>query len=238
VNKYVLNRVEAIRQTMRTHRQAGAGLPSAVIGSERELFVTEFLSKVLPPTLRVGRGCVTDVAGKLTGQLEVVIEYPFVPSFPMPSTSERLYLAESVALVIEVKSHLSNQWAEVRKTVSEVKPLRRELRQPELFALQNSPDSALVPDRSRVYCYAVGYEGHKRVQSLRELLDKTPADEKPDGALVIDSGCYVGVVGEADKAWGLYAFLTEMTTITNAVLGIANPVITGYGKIRPRGRQP
>jgi hypothetical protein len=232
MNTWVLNRLEAIRQTLLIHHQAGAGLPDAVVGNERELFVSEYLSKVLPPTLRIGRGCVTDTGNNLTGQLDVVIEYPFVPSFPMPSTAERLYLAESVALVIEVKSDLTKQWDEVRATAKKAKPLRRELRQPSGTLLEDSPGPAFAPDRSRVYCYAVGYQGHKTLEGLQERLASTPEGERPDGALVIGSGCYVGHLGKAEGAWGLYALLAEMTTITNAVLGIANPLISGYGEFR------
>src|SRR5262249_49094612 len=50
------------------------------------------------------------------------------PSLPQISGKERLYLAESVAAVIEVKSNLSSQWEEVEKTVREVKKLRRPLK--------------------------------------------------------------------------------------------------------------
>jgi hypothetical protein len=38
----------------------------------------------------------------MSGQLDIVIELPFLPSFPTPGANERLYLAESVALAIEV----------------------------------------------------------------------------------------------------------------------------------------
>jgi hypothetical protein len=40
-----------------------------------------------------------------SGQIDLVIEYPFFPSFPLLGTSQqRLYLIESVAMAIEVKS--------------------------------------------------------------------------------------------------------------------------------------
>jgi hypothetical protein len=45
----------------------------------------------------------------MSGALDIVVEFPFLPSFPAPGGDERLYLAESVALAIEVKSDLCAQ---------------------------------------------------------------------------------------------------------------------------------
>jgi hypothetical protein len=64
---------------------------------------------VLPPIYRFGTGVITDVGGNLTGQVDIVMEFPLTASFPMPAGKQRLYLAESVAAVIEVKSNLSQE---------------------------------------------------------------------------------------------------------------------------------
>ena len=81
-------------------------LPGATVGSERETFLRKFLQKVFPTHRRFATGAITDSQGAISGQVDIAVEYPFAPSFPMPSTDERLLLAESVAIVIEVKSDL------------------------------------------------------------------------------------------------------------------------------------
>jgi hypothetical protein len=105
----------------------GKGLPSATIGNERETLVGEFLEKVFPSKYRFGSGVITDSEENLSGQIDIVVELPLAPSFPMLLTRDRLYPAEAVGAVIEVKSDLSKQWDEVERTVEQVKRLNRKL---------------------------------------------------------------------------------------------------------------
>ena len=51
---------------------------------------------------------------------------------------------------------------------------------------------------------------------------------------MISSGCFVGNIGMASGPWGLFALLAELTTITNAILGICHPIINDYGAIARR----
>ena len=46
-----------------------------------------------------GSGDATDVAGNRSGQLDVVLEYPFAPSIPAGGKT-KLFLAEGVASVV------------------------------------------------------------------------------------------------------------------------------------------
>ena len=104
------------------HHAGGRSLPNAAKGDEREYFLNKYLRDVLPPVYRFGQGAITDMHGNQSGQLEVVMELPIGPSFPMPGGSpHRLYLAESVAAVIEVKSNLSKQWDQAISTVESIK---------------------------------------------------------------------------------------------------------------------
>ncbi len=73
-------------------------------GSEREHFIDLFLKEVFPPSYRFGTGDALDSAGNKSGQLDVVVELTFFPSLPALGGGSRLYLAEGVAAVIEVKS--------------------------------------------------------------------------------------------------------------------------------------
>jgi hypothetical protein len=99
-------------------------------GREREAFIHFFLSQILPSIPQFGCGDITDCNGQNTqegegksGQLDIVIECPFLPSLPSLGM-RRLYLAESVAAVIEVKSDVASQWDEVQRTAMKVKQLR------------------------------------------------------------------------------------------------------------------
>lgn len=88
--------------------QAGGSMRSASKGNEREAFINAFLSEILPPQFRFGSGDITDQSANRSGQLDIVIEFPFVPSIPIVAgKSPRLYLAEGVLAVIEVKSDIS-----------------------------------------------------------------------------------------------------------------------------------
>jgi len=95
-------------------------------GYERQMFIDLFLKEVLPSSYRFGSGDVTDASGAHSGQLDVVIEYPFSPSLPsFGCTTSRLYLAETAAAVIEVKSDVSAQWKEALATARALAALRR-----------------------------------------------------------------------------------------------------------------
>jgi hypothetical protein len=233
MNKHIERRLKAIQQSLMAHYQGGSGLPNALIGGEREHLVNDYLSQLLPPIYRFGRGAVTDATGELSGQLEVVMELPLGSSFPMPAGTERLYLAESVAAVIEVKSNLSSQWSEVQDTIKRVKVLRRDIRQSAALLLESSPDP-IVEAGPKIPCYAVGYHGYKSLEALQDRLAATPPEAQPDGVIVLESGCFLGVSCKADGVWGLYAFVAELIAQVNAVLQIAYPDLHSYGEIMPR----
>src|SRR5215510_11341929 len=103
MNQYVMSRMKAIQDSLMATFRGGAGMPSAMLGGERELVLHALLREVLPPIYRFGQGAITDSKARLTGQVDLVMELPFGPSLPMPAGSHRLYLAESVAAVIEIK---------------------------------------------------------------------------------------------------------------------------------------
>ena len=230
MNLHIKNRLEAIQQALMAHHKGGTGLPNAMIGSEREDIINSYLAQVLPPLYRFGRGSITDTTGAICGQVEVVMELPFGPNFPMLSGKERLYLAESVAAIIEVKSNLSSQWPEVKETTRKVKTLTRDLRITDAFLFVGSPKPLIDPSIA-IPCYAVGYTGYKTLQGLKDQLYSTPQECRPDGVLAIESGCFIGVTGSANGVWGLYAFIAELVAQVNSILGIANPDIHGYGII-------
>ncbi len=184
-NNYVIERLEGIRNTLVAQGSAGDPLASSSKGTEREIFVKEFLGKVFPSHFRFGTGTITDSAEKLSGQADIVIELPFFPSFPVPPSDVRLYLAEGVAAVIEVKSNLSTQWSEVESTTQKIKQLSRNYGQSSFFSYGMSP-------RKQIPVYAVGFQGYKSRGALMKRLNATIKSARPDGALVLDPGILVG----------------------------------------------
>ena len=128
MNEQLRARVNGIREGLMAHYHATKLLPNAAKGDEREALVRGFFKNVFPAPYRFGTGAVTDAIGRVSGQLDAIIEWPFFASFPGPLGIERLYLAESVAFVIEVKSDLNAQWEQVQKVVQQLRPLRRHWR--------------------------------------------------------------------------------------------------------------
>jgi hypothetical protein len=88
----------------------------------------------------------------------------------------RLYLAESVAAVIEVKSTLPAQLSEAQRTLSQLLPLRRSYG----AAVSFGPGpSETIP------LFVATYTGWKTVETVKEHVSKNPG---LSGVLVIDQG--------------------------------------------------
>lgn len=190
-------------------------MPSAVKGSEREVFVRDFLEQLFPRQFRFGSGAITDQEGACSGQLDIVVEYPFLPSFPMPGGSERLYLSESVALALEVKSDVSSQWSQVEKALGLLRPIRRRWKGETTLGARGITFGQ--PSETPVPYIAVGYTGYASLATLDAKLAATPAEKRPDGVLVIDSGVFVGPGCRADGVFGLYGLAIVITNLLRAV---------------------
>jgi len=226
MNQALTARLAAIRKILMAHHEAGLLMPSASKGTEREAVVREFLAKVFPAPYRFGSGSVADAAGAVSGQLDIVVEFPFFASFPTPSGAERLYLAESVAFVIEVKSDVAAQWDQVEKTAAAVRPLRRRWLGHLDIDAAGKP-TAYGPSLSRIPFVAVGYRGYSSVETLKTRMQGTPEDRRPDGVLVIESGAYVGWQIETAGDEGLFAFAADGSYFARNVI-MASPHFKEY----------
>jgi len=182
-NPHLFERLKATQETLLALHRGGAMMSSATKGREREHFIHQFLEQVLPPLHRFGTGDFIDSSGQRSGQVDIVIEHLLLPSLPQVSGSERLYLAESVAAVLEIKSNLSSQWDDVVRTAREIRKLRRPPRRdlnPSLPSGQGYPDPIPI--------FAVGYEGWAKLESLKERLGH---ENLVNGILVINGGLFV-----------------------------------------------
>lgn len=217
-NPHLVQRLTAIQQALMAQHSAGRGMPNATSGSERETFLREFLQQVFPAHRRFSTGAITDSTGAISGQVDIAVEFGVVPSFPMPSTAERLLLAESVALTIEVKSDLSAQWGQVCETTARIKSLQRHLNP--IMTMGEGPPASIP-------CIAVGYTGHSTIQGLTERLSTTPKTQRPDCALVIQSGCFSGFGLNATGPLGLYALCLVINQMLTTI-GFAAPNLMSY----------
>jgi hypothetical protein len=162
---------------------AGNPLSSASKGNEREAFINGFLSQVLPPHFRFGSGDATDQHGARSGQLDIVVEYPFVPSLPIVAgRSPRLYLAEGIVAVIEIKSNIASQWEEVEATASQLTILSRNFDYPS--GVSFGPRAG-----KKIPLYAVGYTGWKKFETVKKDLKSANGI---NGVLVIDQRHFAG----------------------------------------------
>ncbi len=209
LNEHLKSRLVGIRSSLTAHHQGGMGMPSAAKGSERENFLREFLQQVYPSHYRFSSGAITDSSGNISGQVDIVLENPVLPSFPMPgSGSERLILAEAAATVVEVKSNLCSQWPQVEKTCQSLKKLMRNTHsQPVVYDafMGSRPEPTSIP------LIAFGYTGFRDIYSLKNRIERTSVECRPDVAVVLDSGLFWSPDGIASEELGLYALCASIS---------------------------
>jgi hypothetical protein len=187
-NQHIIDRLEGIQKMLMGAHKAGSQMSNASRGSEREAFINAFLCEVLPPQFRFGSGDITDQSMKRSGQLDIVIEFPFVPSLPIVTgKSPRLYLAEGVLAVVEVKSDIRKQWKEVERTADSLSKIKRNYGTGFTFG---------VAAGSRIPLYAVSYEGWKDFAMVERHLDENPS---VSGILIIQHGHFSGVYKYEEK---------------------------------------
>ena len=205
-------RLKGIQNSLISSYESGGGMSSASRGIEREQFIESFLRKVLPPGYRFGSGDAIDIQGNHSGQLDVVVEFTFLPSIPAIGAEPRIYLAEGIAAVIEVKSDLSKQWSEVIETSTKLRKLKREFQVPGF--------TPYGPPMKEIPIFAVGYTGWKNIETVRE---KTYSGVV-DGVFVIDKGLFSTRGDFPYGLWAndgprsLWAFISCLHTATNSIV--------------------
>jgi len=206
-NHYIYQRLKGIQEILIGVHQASSKESSQTTGNERERFIDSFLSQVMPEPFRFGSGDATDKNCNMSGQLDVVVEYPFLPSLPIVGAgSSRLYLAEGIAAVIEVKSNISTQWEEALRTARKLASLKRDFTM--MFVAGRTPGP-------RIPLFIVGYEGWKKLDTVVEKLNEVGID----GILVIDPGIFVSSSEfnglKAKGAWALWGLISCLHQATS-----------------------
>lgn len=219
MDRLISDRLESIHQTLLAAYKASNELKgqTSVKGNEREIFVAAFLREMFPPHFRFSSGVIIDERGRRTGQLDVVIELPFAPSFSLGHGAPRVYFADTVGAVIEVKSNLESK---ERKRIEQ--QLKQRMNGSDLCALKDTHRSVYVrrkegkndtPSKT-IPAYVVGYTGPGR-QTLEDYVEEQRKQWNDDphfdswfrGILQIDGSFFFGSDGcfyEGPQAIGAF----------------------------------
>ncbi len=200
--------------------ESGADMASSNKGIERELFINRFLAEMLPSPFRLGSGEVTDRNGNITGQLDIVLEFPFLPSIPVFGTSQpRLYLADAVATVIEVKSNVAENWKEVVRTCKAIKGLKRTPGTYQKASMDGMINSGISPltSRERIPFIAVGYKGWHSRGLKQKTMQERLRESCVDAILIIGESYYCtnpeGELSGTVEARGAFAFWSLISAV-------------------------
>ena len=171
MNEHLRIRIEAIHRQLLAVHHGGDAMSNTTRGSEREAFVDLLLRGCLPHPYRFGSGEVTDAYGAISGQIDLVIEHPFFPSFPLLGTTQhRLYLIDGIAIGIEIKSSCF-QFQEAVKTMMKFSSLDPDADWPkgtkEFYSLRVLRSSR-TSFSGRVRFAIVLYEGWQKPETLRD----------------------------------------------------------------------
>lgn len=209
MNHYLQNRLSSLLDISKLVDESGSSLSSASKGNEREFFINHHLNNVIAPPFRIGTGDITDASGKKSGQCDIVIEYTSSISFPMIApSSPRLYLAEGVCAVIEVKSDLERQWSEVEHSYKSLRELKREYGAGITFGGEIPP---------HVPYFVVGYRGWKKPETLKEKIRQSGVS----GILILDSALYCDQGITASGVYAMFGFLIHLNALTGKMIGSA-----------------
>jgi hypothetical protein len=215
----ILNRIEGLQKVLMGAFESGIKMSSSSKGREREQFIDLFLSQIFPPHFRFGSGDVIDKNGVKSGQVDIVIEYPFLPSFPIIGAKiPRLYLSEGVASILEIKSDLKNQWGQVIKTAQKVSELRRNF--------DNYMQMGDLTVSEHIPFFAVGYSGWKKLETVEQKI----VENLIDGVLIVDSGFFASSkIFNNQKGYGSKGFYTFLSCLYQATSSMQASITDPWG---------
>ncbi|HGY1286990.1 TPA: DUF6602 domain-containing protein [Raoultella ornithinolytica] len=208
VNSMLYDRLTGVLRGLNANHIAGADDPSAVKGEARSKFINNYLTSAIPNGLRISTsGVIIDNQSNSTGELDIIIENGFFPSIPYANIeSARLFFAEGVAAVIEVKSNLSGQWNEAISTGQKLQKITRNFENSSISNADNSymlvinkpfnnpslPKATMPPQfklLNKIPYFIVGYSGWEKIETLQSKLNDSAG--VVSGILQLDKGFYV-----------------------------------------------
>jgi hypothetical protein len=213
--------------------------------------VRGLLQQVFPTHFLFGSGDITDSYDEKSGQVDVVVSNPTAFSLPIIPEGPRLFLAESVAAVIEVKSDVSRQWNEVVSTAQKVAKLRRLFARQfyegflelEEFSKQRGSNSARLPDwvskaakakdqlGEKIPLIVVGYRGWQEEKVIREKIKAT--DGLVAAVFNLDTQLFCTSRGMASGSYAMLNFLDVLLSQLQLVSEAMSLAVV-YGGFAPR----
>ncbi|MBV6691689.1 DUF6602 domain-containing protein [Serratia quinivorans] len=202
------SRLDSVLKMINANYSGVANSPSAVKGNARASFINSYLEQVVPQSCRISTsGEIIDSQGASTGELDIIIENGYFPNIPIVGEkSSRLFFAEGVAAVIEVKSNLQGQWDEAMKTGEKLSKIERKieatlatkfgdpliLRVNKSFNNPNLPKMEKRPQEvffNKVPYFLVGYKGWEKTETLQEKFMNNR--HILSGVLQLDNGFFI-----------------------------------------------
>ncbi|TPW60940.1 DUF6602 domain-containing protein [Klebsiella aerogenes] len=208
VNIMLNERLSGVLHILNATHISGNHNPSAVKGEARSQFIKNYLNSVIPQGLRISTsGVIIDNKNNSTGELDIIIENGFTPNIPHVSIdSARLFFAEGVAAVIEVKSNLTGQWNEAISTGNKLHSVSRtflnssissansatvimtnaKINNPALKPIPLPPQNRIL---NKIPYFIVGYTGWEKIETLQTKLNES--NGVVSGILQLDKGFFV-----------------------------------------------
>ncbi|MFW2578250.1 DUF6602 domain-containing protein [Aliarcobacter butzleri] len=194
---YLKQSINAMTQDILIGLERTKDLPSVIQGNEREFFIQNVLSKILPNNIRFGSGVIVDPNDNYTGQVDIIIEKPFSMSFPISSSKDRVYLSDSVLAAIEIKSDLQRQADEAFGKVHEIKKLCTEK------IKKGNRDIREYKD-IKIPTFVVAYKSPKKTETIDKLVYENSRKKNrimADGVYCINEGFFDGRVPTGKEPW-------------------------------------
>ena len=164
--------------------------------------------------------------GESSGQVDLVLEFPFEPTFPSPVGDQRLCLAESAICAFEIKSTYPQQWDQLIEKVQRVNALTREL---DWDIMQGERDGQRISIQDldvehRVPIIGVFYTGPANIQTLVDRISALPQEDRPTAILTLDRGFFIYGAVQLSGAEGLLGMVSLLTHLSTQIASARSSV--------------
>ncbi len=204
MKKYFQNRQHELYNAYKTSAALGHSVPK---GNERELITSQFLTQHMPPVVQASQGILVDqdtldfkqLNQTNCPQLDLLLVLSSLPQLTLYGGS-RIFLAESVVAVIEVKTELTA--SELDRSLEHCAKVKERKRQ--VFGMYwAEPDDPTTGPSEKVPYYVVSFDSSKNAQQIMTILKEksteaglSEEDQKaiyPDGIFILnpDAGTVV-----------------------------------------------
>ena len=193
---------ESTKMLLSKYRRSSIQEQSPNIGTNREVYIKDFLESIIPPRLEVRSGELIDNKGNRSGQLDVILVRNDTPHLSLEG--EDTYLITGAFCAIEIKSNLNKEkLLKATETLSKVEALNK----PSVQILIGYEDI-------RIYNIVIAYEG-----STLGSLSKHLSGDCIDMVCVLNKGILI----KKDLLLQICSDFTEYKAESNNFVSVNNP---------------